>query len=110
MCVVVGGIEIASSPEDEGLVDSVLEPVVGVLGDAVFMALAAVDAGGPETVVVQQGGVVVVKGAAATAFHLVGGAEVLSLRSIRGTPPRVQRGILQTLCNARKVSPTATSA
>ena len=71
--VVVGGVEIAAAPQDEGLVDGVLEPVVGLLGDAVFVALAAIDASGAEAVVVQQGGVIVVEGAAAAAFHLVGG-------------------------------------
>ena len=60
MGVVVGGVEIAAAPQDEGLVDRVLEAVVGMLGDAVFMALAAIDAGGTETVVVQQSGVIVV--------------------------------------------------
>ena len=35
---VVGGVEIAAAPQDEGLV--VLQAVVGVLGDAVSMALA----------------------------------------------------------------------
>ena len=42
-------------------------------GDAVFMALAAIDAGGVETVVVQERGVIVVWGTAAAVFHLVGG-------------------------------------
>ena len=51
----------------------VLQAVVSLLSDAVFVALAAIDAGGPEAVVVQQGGVVVVEGPAAAAFHLVGG-------------------------------------
>ena len=32
----------------KGLVEGVLEPVVTLLGDAVFMALAAIDAGGVE--------------------------------------------------------------
>ena len=59
--VVVGGVKIAAAPQDEGLVDGVLEAVVGVLGDAVFMALAGIDAGGAEAIVVQQGGVIVVK-------------------------------------------------
>ena len=49
--VVVVGIEIAAATQDEGLVDGVLEPVVSLLGDAVFMALAAIDAGGAEAVV-----------------------------------------------------------
>ena len=46
---------------------------MSLLGDAVFVALAAIDASGTEAVVIQQGGVVVVKGAAAAAPHLVGG-------------------------------------
>ena len=44
---------------------AVLEAVVGVLGDAVFMALAGIDAGGAEAIVVQQGAVIVVQSAAA---------------------------------------------
>ena len=62
--VVVDSVEIAAAPQDEGLVDGVLEAVVGVLSDAVFMALAGIDAGGAEAIVVQQGGVIVVKSAA----------------------------------------------
>ena len=85
--VVVGGVEIAAAPQDEGLVDGVLQAVVGVLGDAVFMALAGIDAGGAEAVVVQQGGVIVVKSAAAAAAQFVGGSPVLSLRTTSGTPP-----------------------
>ena len=48
--VVIGGVEIAAAPQDEGLVDSVLEAVVALLGDAVFVALATIDAGGAEPV------------------------------------------------------------
>ena len=59
--VVVGGVEIAAAPEHQGLVDGVLETVVALLGYTVFMTLAAIDAGGPKAVVVQQGGVVVVE-------------------------------------------------
>ena len=58
--VVVGGVEIAAAPQDQGLVHGILQTVVGVLGDAVFMALAAIDAGGAQAVVVQQGGIIVV--------------------------------------------------
>ena len=92
------------------MVDGVLEPVVGLLGDAVFVALAAIDASGAETVVVQQRGVIVVKGTAAAAFHLVGGGRGISERSIWGTPPRVQRAFCSPCCKARKVSPAAISA
>ena len=69
--VVVGGVEIAAAPQDQGLVDGVLEAVVALLGDAVFVVLAAIDAGGSEAVVVQQGLVIVIQSAAATATHLV---------------------------------------
>ena len=71
--VVVDSVEVAAAPEHQGLVNGVLQPVVSLLGDAVFMALAAVDAGGPQTVALQQGGVIVVEGPAAAAAHLVGG-------------------------------------
>ena len=73
MGVVVGGVEITAAPQDEGLVHGVLQAVVGVLGDAVFMALAAIDAGGAKAIVIQQGGVIGVKCPPAAAFHLVGG-------------------------------------
>ena len=90
--VVVGGVEIAAAPQDEGLVDGVLEAVVGVLGDAVFMALAGIDAGGSGGHSgVQQGGVIVVKSAARLLRNSWVAAAVLSLRTTSGTPPRVQR-------------------
>ena len=43
-----------------------------MLGDAVFVALAAIDAGGAQTIVLQQGGVIGVKRPVAAALHLVG--------------------------------------
>ena len=69
--VVVDSVKITAAAQHQGLIDGVLEPVVGVLGDTVFMALAPVDAGGPETIVVQQGGVIVVQGATAAATQFV---------------------------------------
>ena len=95
--VVVGGVEITAAPQDEGLVDGVLEAVVGVLGDAVFMALAAIDAGGAEAIVVQQGGVIVVKSAAAAAFHLVGGRRGIVAAHHLWNAAQGPEGILQTL-------------
>ena len=59
-CRIVGGVEITAASQDEGLIHGVLQAVVGVLGDAVFVALAVIDAGGAETVVIQQRGVIVV--------------------------------------------------
>ena len=50
-------MEIATAAQDEGLVDGILQTVVGVLSDAVFMAFAAIDTGGAEVVVVQQGAI-----------------------------------------------------
>ena len=52
---VISGVEIATATQDEGLVNGVLQTVMGVLGDAVFMAFATIDASGAKTVVVQQG-------------------------------------------------------
>ena len=108
--VVVGGVEIAAAPQHQGLVDGVLQAVVGVLGDAVFMALAGIDAGGAEAVVVQQGGVIVVQRPAAAAAQFVGGSRGIVAAHHLGTPPRVQRACCNPCCKARKVSPAATSA
>ena len=58
--VVGGGVEIAAAAQDQGLVDGVLQTIVGVLGDAVFVAFTPIDAGGAEAVVIQQGRVIVV--------------------------------------------------
>ena len=69
--VVVDSVKITAAAQHQGLVDGVLQAVVGVLGDAVFMALAPVDAGGAEAIVVQQGGVIVVQGATAAATQFV---------------------------------------
>ena len=38
-------MEIAAASQDQGLLDGILQAVVGVLGDAVFMALGAIGAG-----------------------------------------------------------------
>ena len=55
------------SPSGEGLVDGVLETVVALLGDTVLLALAAIDAGGAEAVVVQQSFVGVIQSPTAAA-------------------------------------------
>ncbi len=46
--VVVGGVEITAAAQDEGLVHGVFEAVVSLLGDAVFVAFTAIDAGGAQ--------------------------------------------------------------
>ena len=43
--VLLKGVEAADAPQHEGLVQALLQTVVGLLGDAVFVALAAIDAG-----------------------------------------------------------------
>ena len=95
-------VEIAAAPQDEGLVDGVLEAVVGVLGDAVFMALAGIDAGGAEAVVVQQGGVIVVKSAAAAAAQFVGGRRGIVAAHHLGDTAQSPEGILQSLLQGQE--------
>ena len=92
-------------------VDGVLEAVVGVLSDAVFMALAGIDAGGAEAIVVQQGGVIVVEGAAAAAFHLVGGRRQIVAAQYLGYAAQGPEGGLQTLLQGQEgLTGGATSA
>ena len=97
--VVVGCVEIAAAPQDEGLADGFLEAVVALLDHAVFVALAAIDAGGPEAVVVQQGFVGVIEGPAAAATHLVccGGSIVATQHLWRAAqgPQRSLQSLLQ---------------
>ena len=95
--VVVGGVKSAAAPQHQGLVGGVLQAVVGVLGDAVFMALARVDAGGAEAIVVQQGGVIVVKRPASAAFHLVSSSRGIVAAQYLGDAAQGPQGILQTL-------------
>ena len=108
--VIVAGVEIPAAPQDEGLFDGVLETVVALLGDAVLVALAPVDAGGAEAVMFQQGGVGVIEGPAAAAAHLVGGGGGIVAAHHLGDAPRSHRAACSPCCNARKVSPAATSA
>ena len=71
--VLLKGVEVTAAPQHEGLVDGVLEPVVGLLGNAVLMGLSCIYQGGLEPIVVQKLGVAAVQGPAAAALHLVGG-------------------------------------
>ena len=70
--VVINFIEITAAPQHESLVDGILQPVVGLLGDAVFVGFSGIDQRGLEPVVVQELGVAVVEGPAAAALYLVG--------------------------------------
>ena len=100
--VVVDSVKIAAAPQDEGLVDGVLQAVVGVLGDAVFMALAGIDAGGAEAIVVQQGGVIVVKSAAAAAAQFVGGSRGIVAAHHLWNAAQGPEGILQSLLQGQE--------
>ena len=97
--VVIGGVEITAAPQDEGLVHSVFQAVVCVLGDAVFMALAGIDACGAQAVVVQQGSVIGVKRPTAAALHLVGGGGGIvgphHLGDAAQSPQRILQSLLQ---------------
>ena len=108
--VLLEGAEITAAPQHQGLVDGVLEPVMGLLHDTVFVGLAGIDPGGLEPIVLQELGVAVVQDPSAAAPHLAGGGEVLSERITRGLPPSAQRAFCSPCFRARKVSPVATSA
>ena len=75
---------------------------MGVLGDAVFMALAGIDAGGAEAVVVQQGGVIVVKSAAAAAAQFVGGSRGIVAAHHLWNAAQGPEGILQSLLQGQE--------
>ena len=63
---------------------------------------AAIDAGGPEAVVVQQAGVIVVEGPAPAAFHLVGGRRGIVATHHLWNPAQGPEGILQTLLQGQE--------
>ena len=68
-----------------------------MLGDVVFMALAGIDAGGAETIVVQQGGVIVVQGATPAMVHLVGGSRGIVAAQYLWNAAQGPEGCLQYL-------------
>ena len=71
---------------------------MSLLGDAVFMALATIDAGGAQAVVVQEGGVIIVQYAAAAAAHLVGcGRRIVAAHHLRDTAQSPEGGLQSLL-------------
>ena len=104
--VIVVGVEVPVAPQDEGLVDGVLQAGVALLGDAVLVALAPVDAGGLQTVVVQQGGVGVIEPSASAMGHLVGGGKSVVAADLLGDAAQGQRDFWS---RCLKVSPVPTS-
>ena len=72
--VVVDGVEIAAATQHDSLVQGVLQPVVGLLGDAVFVGFPGIDQCGAQAMVIQKFGIGIIEGPAAAALHLVGQA------------------------------------
>ena len=96
--VIVAGVEIPAAPQDEGLVDGVLEAVVALLGDAVLVAPAPIDTGGSESVMVQQGGVGVIEIPAAATAHFVGrGGGIVAAYHLGDASQSPQRGLQSLL-------------
>ena len=95
-------MKITAAPQDQGLVDGVLEAVVALLGYAVFVALAGIDAGGAQAVVIEEGLIGVVQGPAAAAAHLVsGGRGIVAAHHLRYAAQGPQCG-LQSLLQRHK--------
>ena len=100
--VLVEGAEITAAPQHQGLVDGVLEPVVGLLGDTVFVGLPGIDPGGLEPIVVQELGVAAVQGPAAAAAHLVGGGRGVVRADHPGTANQLPQCVLQSLLQGQE--------
>ena len=100
--VVVGGVKIAAAPQDQGLADGVLEPVVALLGHAVFVALTGIDAGGAQPDVIEEGPVGVVQGPAAAAAHLVIGGRGIVAAHHLGDSAQGPQGVLQSLLQGQE--------
>ena len=101
--VVVKGIEVATAPQHECLVKGVLQPVVGLLGDAVFVSLPRISQGGFHPVMLQELGIGVVESPAA--LNLVSES-----RGVAGTDhlrraAQVPQGILKSLLQGRECFP-----
>ena len=95
-------MKISAAPQEQGLVDGVLEPVAALLGDPVLVAPATIDAGGSDTIVVRQGPVGVTEGPAAAAAHLVGGGRGVVAAHHLGDPAESPQGCLQSLLQRRE--------
>ncbi len=92
--VVVGGVKISAAPQDQGLADGILQTVVALLGVAVFVALARIDAGGAQPEVIEEGPVGVVQGPTAAAAHLVsGGRGIVAAHHLRHSAQGPQGGL-----------------
>ena len=104
--VVIGGIEVPASPQHEGLVQGVLQPVVGLLGDAIFVGFPGIDQCGAQAVVVQKLGVGIgvgiIEGPAAAALHLVGQRRCVVGTDHQRRAAQFPESILETLLQGQE--------
>ena len=100
--VIINRIEITAAPQHQSLVDGVLEPKVGLLGDAVFVGLPGINQRRFKPIMVQKLGVAVVEGPAAAAPYLVGqGRGVVGTDHLR-CPTQGPQGALQSLLQSQE--------
>ena len=98
--------EVAAAAEDQGLGEGGLEDVVGLLGDAVLVRLARLDAGRRRAVVVEHGGEAAIELAAAAGDLVRRGREVVAAPD-GGTPPIAARASCRPRTSASNVSENA---
>ena len=95
----LGGIEVPAAPQHQSLVQSVLQPVMSLLGHAILVGFPGIDQRGLEPVVLQELGVVVVEGPAAAALYLMGEGRAVvgayDLGRAAQFPERVLESLLQ---------------
>ena len=99
----VDGIEIAAAPQHESLVQGVLQPVVGLLGDAVFVGFPGIDQCGAQAVVVQKFGIAVVEGPAAAALYLMGEGRGVVGADHQRRAAQGPQGLLESLLQGQEV-------
>ena len=98
----LGGIEVAAAPQHQSLVQSVLQPVMSLLGHAILVGFPGIDQRGLEPVVVQELGVVVVQGPAAAALYFMGeGRGVVGAYDL-GRAAQFPERVLQSLLQGQK--------
>ena len=98
----LGGIEVPAAPQHQSLVQSVLQPVVGLLGHAILVGFPGIDQRGLEPVVLQELGVVVVEGTAAAALYLMGEGRTVVGAYDLGRAAQFPERVLQSLLQGHK--------
>ena len=98
----LGGIEVAAAPQHQGLVQSVLQPVMSLLGHAILVGFPGIDQRGLEPVVLQELSVVVVEGPAAAALYLMGAGRAVVGAYDLGRAAQFPERVLQSLLQGHK--------